>query len=354
MAEIINRRHFLLGVSTAASGQIMAGPQRDLSGWKIPCQSGNADSIPPFAVPPPLKKGDTIAVTCPAGYITAEEIQPAIRIMESWGFRVRLGNTVGKKDFSFGGTDEERAMDFQRLMDDPSVQAVMCARGGYGATRMMDRIRFNGLKDRPKWIIGFSDVTALHAHLARFAPIMSIHSKMCNSFPDNWESADPVVQETILSIRQALTGNRMRYKAIPEEMNRTGVGEGILVGGNLSILCHLMGTPSEIQTEGRILFLEETGEYLYSLDRLFVQLKRTGKLDKLAGLIIGGFKIKPDDPGEEFGRTLFDIVREKTTGSSYPICFNFPVGHQKNNFALKCGATHLLTVRKDQVELVEK
>jgi muramoyltetrapeptide carboxypeptidase len=350
----MNRRNFLLGISTAASGQIIAGSEKDNSVLNIPGQREYPMHPSPFLVPPPLKKGDTIAVTCPAGFITVEEVQPAIRIMESWGFKVRLGNTVGKKDFSFGGTDEERAMDFQRLMDDPSVRAIMCARGGYGVTRMIDRLRFNGLKERPKWIIGFSDVTALHAQLARFAPMISIHSKMCNSFPDNWESADPVVQETIMSIRQALTGTRMKYQAKPEEFNRAGVGEGILVGGNLSILCHLMGTSSEMQTDGRILFLEETGEYLYSLDRMFVQLKRTGKLNKLAGLIIGGFRIKPDDPGEEFGRTLYEIVREKTSGSSYPICFNFPVGHQKNNFALKCGAVHSLTVRADQVELVEK
>jgi len=302
-----------------------------------------------------LKKGDTIAITCPAGYISFDDIQPAVKQMESWGFKVRVGNTVSKRDFTFGGTDEERARDLQILLDDPNVKAIMCARGGYGVARIIDKISFTRLKERPKWIIGFSDITALHLHINRNFPIVSLHSKMCNSFPDNWETAEPVVQETILSIRDALTGTQMKYKVTPDEHNRPGIGQGVLVGGNLSIIQNLMGTNSEISTIGKILFLEEVGEYLYSLDRMFMNLKRAGKLDKLAGLVIGGFnKIKVDDPGEEFGRNLYDIVMEKVAAYKYPVCFNFPVGHQKNNFALKCGAMHVLTVRKDTVELMEK
>jgi muramoyltetrapeptide carboxypeptidase len=176
---------------------------------------------------------------------------------------------------------------------------------------------------------------------------------MCNSFPQNWDTAEPVVQETILSIQQALTGTKMEYRTAPDEKNRSGKAEGALIGGNLSIINHLMGTVSEISTAGKILFLEETGEYLYSLDRMFVNLKRAGKLEKLAGLVIGGFKIKPDDPGEEFGRTLYDIVLEKVKPYQYPVCFNFPVGHQKNNFALKSGAKHKLDVQDAEVILRE-
>jgi muramoyltetrapeptide carboxypeptidase len=302
-----------------------------------------------------LKKDDTIAITCPAGYISFDDIQPAVKQIESWGFKVRVGNTVGKRDFTFGGTDEERARDLQILLDDPNVKAIMCARGGYGVARIIDKISFTRIKERPKWIIGFSDITALHLHINRNFPMVSIHSKMCNSFPDNWETADPVVQETILSIRDVLTGTKMKYKVTPDEHNRPGIGQGVLIGGNLSIIQNLMGTNSEINTAGKILFLEEVGEYLYSLDRMFMNLKRAGKLDKLAGLVIGGFnKIKVDDPGEEFGRDLYNIVMEKVGAFKYPVCFNFPVGHQKNNFALKCGAMHLLTVRKDIMELVEK
>ncbi|MCU0381774.1 MAG: LD-carboxypeptidase [Chitinophagaceae bacterium] len=340
----MKRRSFLAGASAIAGG--LAIPSAAVS-------AGSA-AYPESVVPQPLKQGDTIAITCPAGFINFEDIQPAVRIMERWGFKIRLGNTVGKRDFSFGGTDAERARDMQILMDDPSVKAIMCARGGYGVSRILDQLSFTRMKEKPKWIIGFSDITALHVHIARMAPTVSIHSKMCNSFPDDWETAEPIVQETILSIKQAITGTKMKYQASPDDHNRTGVGDGILIGGNLSIINHLMGTASEINTNGRILFLEETGEYLYSLDRMFVNLRRSGKLAKLAGLIIGGFKIKPDDPGEEFGRTLYDIVREKTEGYTYPVCFNFPVGHQKNNVALKCGARHLLTVRTDAVELVEK
>lgn len=341
----MHRRHFLTGAAAAAGSAIAA-----------PLATHAADGLleaPTYASPPALKAGDTIAITCPAGFITVQEVQPAVRIMEGWGFKVRLGQTVGKKDFSFGGTDEERARDLQILMDDSSVKAIMCARGGYGVSRILDRLNFTRLRERPKWIIGFSDITALHIHLARFAPMASIHSKMCNSFPENWDSADPLVQESIQSIRRALTGTKMTYSTTPDELNRTGVGTGTLVGGNLSIIHTLMGTPSEIHTPGRILFLEETGEYLYSLDRMLVNLRRAGKLSNLAGLIVGGFRIKPDDPGEEFGRTLYDIVLEKTEPYKYPVCFNFPIGHQKFNLALKCGSRHTLTVRRDSVELAE-
>jgi len=308
---------------------------------------------PAVVVPPFLKSGDKIAITCPAGWISPEEIQPAVKQMESWGLVVRIGMTVGKRDFSFGGTDEERARDMQILLDDYSVKAIMCARGGYGVNRIIDKLNFARFKEKPKWIIGFSDITALLGHLEKNYHVASIHSKMCNSFPDDFTIAEPVVQDTILSIKRVLTGTSMKYSAIPQEQNRTGIGAGILVGGNLSIIVSMIGTKSEINTDGKILFLEETSEYMYSLDRMLMTMKRAGKLEKLKGLIIGGFRIKPDDPGEEFGRTLYDIVYEKVSGYTYPVCFGFPVGHQKDNYALKHGMKHMLTVRKDGVELVE-
>jgi muramoyltetrapeptide carboxypeptidase len=162
------------------------------------------------------------------------------------------------------------------------------------------------------------------------------------------------VQETILSIRKALAGEKMNYSAPPEDHNRFGTATGNLVGGNLSMIQNVMGTHSEIVTAGRILFLEEVGEYLYSLDRMFVNLQRAGKLDKLAGLIIGGFnRIKPDDPGEEFGRTIYDIIHEKVKAYTFPVCFGFPVGHQKNNYALKCGVRHKLVVDANGTSLAE-
>jgi muramoyltetrapeptide carboxypeptidase len=181
----------------------------------------------------------------------------------------------------------------------------------------------------------------------------SIHSKMCNSFPDDWSKAEPVQTASILSIRQALAGEKMLYTLPPHEKNRVGSAEGLLVGGNLKTIETLAGTPSDINTAGKILFVEDTGEYLYSIDRMFWHLERTGKLSSLKGLIIGGFKVKPDDPGEEFGRTVYDIVQERVRPYNYPVCFDFPVGHQKNNFALKVGVPHRLEVMNDKVTLTD-
>ena len=305
-------------------------------------------------IPPYLKPGDTIGITCPAGFITLEDIQPAVLKMEEWGFKIKIGDTVGKQDFTFGGTDEERSKDLQSMLDDKTIKAIMCARGGYGAVRIIDKIDFKKFALHPKWIIGFSDITVIHSHLNKNFGIASIHSKMCNSFPSDWSKAEPVQIETIESIRKCLMGERMKYAAIPAEQNRLGNCAGILIGGNIKTIESLAGSKSDINTAGKILFVEDTGEYLYSIDRMFWNLKRNGKLDKLAGLIIGGFKIKPaDKPEEEFGKTIFDIVQEKIKEYKYPVCFDFPVGHQKNNFALKCGVKHSLEIKKDSVSLTE-
>lgn len=304
-------------------------------------------------IPPYLKRGDIIGITSPAGYITLTELQPAIQQMESWGLKIRIGNTIDKRDFTFGGTDAERAADFQRLLDDSSVKAIMCARGGYGGVRIIDQLNFSKFLSKPKWIIGFSDVTVLHCHINSNCKAATIHSKMCNSFPEDWTKAEAVQIASIASIKDALTGVKMKYNIAANEQNRKGIVEATLVGGNLKTIETLAGTKSEINTAGKILFVEDTGEYLYSIDRMFWNLKRTNKLSQLKGLIIGGFKIKPDDPGEEFGRTLYDIVWEKVKEYNYPVCFDFPVGHQKNNMALKCGVLHRLSVTAGGTELVE-
>ncbi|MBC7829447.1 MAG: LD-carboxypeptidase [Chitinophagaceae bacterium] len=304
-------------------------------------------------IPKYLKQGDIIGITSPAGYITMEEIRPAIQQMESWGFSIKVGDSIGKRNFTFGGTDEERARDFQDMLDNPSIGAIMCARGGYGFVRIIDRLNFKKLAVYPKWIIGFSDLTVLHNHLNRNYGIASIHSKMCNSFPDDWSKAETVQIETIHSIKKALTGEKMRYVAPYNTKNRQGNAEATLIGGNLKTIESLSGSKSDLKTAGKILFVEDTGEYLYSIDRMFWNLKRTGKLSALKGLIIGGFKIKPDDPGEEFALSLQDIVLEKIKEHDYPVCFDFPVGHQKNNFALKCGIKHQLIIDNVQTILKE-
>jgi len=319
----------------------------------LPALAISAETPSPV-IPPYLKKGDTIGITSPAGYITLEEVQPAVARLEAWGYRVRLGKTIGRRDATFGGTDEERKDDLQELLNDRKVKAIMCARGGYGAVRIVDSLQWNMFREHPKWIIGFSDITVLHSHIQRRFGIASIHAKMCNSFPELWDKADSVQKETIESIRQALAGEPMRYSIASHPQNRNGKAEGILTGGNLRTLETLAGSASDIQTRNKILFVEDTGEYLYSIDRMFWNLARTGKLSGLAGLIIGGFKTKQDDPGEEFGKNLQEIVLEKVKKYDYPVCFNFPVGHQRDNFALKCGAQHKLTVQSGVCTLTDK
>lgn len=341
----MNRKHFLS--SMLATGTLLPSLP-GMASDRFPESISKKPVIPPY-----LKPGDTIGITCPAGYIMLKDIEPAIQQMKSWGFNIKVGDTVGKRDFTFGGTDADRAADFQQMMDDTGVQAIMCARGGYGFVRIVDRLDFSKLVSKPKWIIGFSDITVLHGHLNRNYGIASIHSKMCNSFPDDWSKAEPIQIETILSIKQALTGETIKYTTPPSAFNRAGTASGVLVGGNLKTIETLAGSKSDIQTAGKLLFVEDTGEYLYSIDRMFWNLLRTGKLQELKGLIVGGFKVKPDDPGDEFGRALQDIVMEKVKNYDYPVCFDFPVGHQKNNYALKCGVVHRLVVSSEGVALTE-
>lgn len=304
-------------------------------------------------IPPYLQPGDTIGITSPAGYILLTDIQPAITQLQAWGFTVKVGSTIGKRDFTFGGTDTERAADFQQLLDDDTVKAILCARGGYGMVRMIDRLNFKKFIQQPKWLIGFSDVTVLHSHLNRQCNVASIHAKMCNSFPKDPTQAEPIQTATILSIQQALTGTQMQYMAPANPANRLGSTTGILTGGNLKTLETLAGTPSDFDASGCMLFVEDTGEYLYSIDRMFWNLKRSGKLAKLKALVVGGFKTKQEDPGDEFGRSLQDIVLEVVKAYRYPVCFDFPVGHQKNNMALKCGVLHQLEVSETGSSLTE-
>jgi muramoyltetrapeptide carboxypeptidase len=306
-----------------------------------------------YKVPAYLKPGDTIGITSPAGTITLEELAPALGVLRSWGYQLKIGAAIGKKDFTRGGTDEERKADLQDMLDDPKVKAILCARGGYGIVRIIDSLTWTKFMQKPKWVIGFSDVTILHSHIHRHCRVASIHSKMTNSFPEVWDKALPIQIETILSIKDALFGRKMQYAAGANAQNRDGIAEGLLVGGNLKLLESMAGTPSDINTAGKILFVEDTGEYLYSIDRMFWNLKRTGKLAYLKGLIVGGFSIKPDDEGEEFGRTLQEIVLEKVQEYKYPVCFDFPVGHQRANFALKCGIKHRLTVNQEGATLSE-
>jgi muramoyltetrapeptide carboxypeptidase len=340
---MMNRKNFLSSLFPLAAG--FSGMQSGIPAF---------DPELTYLAPPYLKPGDTIGITSPAGFILIEDIQSSINKLQEWGFNVAIGNSIGKKDFTFGGTDAERLADLQQMMDDKNIKAILCARGGYGSIRFIDLLNLTTFNKHPKWIIGFSDVTVLHSHINSNTHIASIHSKMCNSFPVNWNMAEPIQKETIESIRQCLAGEKMLYKTIPNSNNKLGNASGQLVGGNLKTLESLAGSCSDINTKNKILFVEDTGEYLYSIDRMFWNLKRSGKLSQLKGLIIGGFKIKKDDAGEEFGKTLEEIVLEKVKEYSYPVCFDFPVGHQVNNYALKCGVVHHLMVDVTAATLSEK
>lgn len=313
---------------------------------------GSRDSL---LVPPFLQRGDTIGICSPAGYVSLYEIQPAIQQFEAWGLRVLVGDSIGKRDGTFGGSDQERASDLQALIRRTDITAIMCARGGYGVVRIIDEIDFSPLLHHPKWIIGFSDITVLHSHFSNQVPIASIHAKMCTSFPEQPALADAEQVATIESIRQVLFGEPIAYPVTPHPSNRLGSANGLLVGGNLKTIETLSGTKSALHTAKRILFLEDTGEYLYSIDRMFWHLKRAGLLDNLAGLIIGGFKLKQAETlSEEFGKNVVEIVLEKVQNTTYPICFQFPVGHQRNNYALACGVNHELQVFADRVTLQKK
>ena len=295
-------------------------------------------------IPPYLKQGDTIGICCGSGHIDSKEIQPSLQVIEGWGFKTRFGQTIGKQDGMFGGTDAERAQDIQDMMDNPNIKAILFARGGYGMVRIIDKLDFTGLVSSPKWLIGFSDVTVILSHVHTRCHIATLHSKMCNSFPDDFAKAEPVIQDCILSIRKGLMGELMTYTAESSPVNRNGIAEGLLIGGNLRTLENLSGTVSDISTEGKILFIEDVEEYYYNLDRMLWNFRRTGKLDKLKGLVVGGFVRMMDDEKEPFGKTHYDIISSHVQGYDYPVCFDFPVGHQKNNYALRCGVKHRLSV----------
>jgi muramoyltetrapeptide carboxypeptidase len=295
-----------------------------------------------------LHKGDTIAIVCPAGYMPLEKAQTCINTLQDWGYRVRIGKTLGSDSLDyFSGTDEERLEDFQRMLDLEDVKAILCGRGGYGLGRIIEKINFSKFKKRPKWIIGFSDTTVLHSHILSNYKIATLHAPMAAAF--NEGGADG---EFVQSLRHALVGKKAKIQCDAHPLNKKGQAVGELVGGNLSLLAHLVGTSSDIKTKGKILFLEDTGEYLYNIDRMLYQLKRSGKLDRLAGLIVGAFS-ENKDTTRPFGKPVYEIVREVVKEYNYPVCFGFPTGHEKENYSLKVGAGYKLKVGKNKVSLEE-
>jgi len=299
-----------------------------------------------ITTPPFLKPGDTIGITCPSGYLPSERTIFAIKALERWGYKVVAGSTVGSGHYYFSDTDDRRLFDLQTMLDNPEIKAILMGRGGYGLSRIIDRIDFGGFLRHPKWICGFSDITVLHSHIqARFG-IATLHSPMCAAFKeDNAQAAE------LYSLQQAWTGMPTAYPLQPGAYNRPGRARGILTGGNLAILAHLSGSVSQVRTRGKILFIEDIGEYLYNIDRMLVNLKRAGMLDELAGLVCGGFTdIK--DTERPFGQELQELIRDKVAEYSYPVCFDFPAGHQEVNYTLRLGMEHDLLVSDKTVSLL--
>ncbi|MXV13991.1 S66 peptidase family protein [Hufsiella ginkgonis] len=295
-------------------------------------------------LPPYLKPGDKVAITCPAKKLPGD-IKDAVQLLESWGLEVVLGETVTASWHQFAGTDEQRRADLQRFMDDASVSAIIAARGGYGTIRIVDHLDFIKFVRRPKWIVGFSDITVLHSHLqARFG-IASVHGQMPLTVPDS-------TKPSLESLRKALFGENVGYEYTSSHPNRGGSASAELTGGNLTLLMVLNGSVSEVDFTGKILFLEDVGEQLYSVDRMLYHLDRAGKLSGLAGLIVGGFTSLKDDVNVPFGQTAEEIIAAIVEKYDYPVCFNFPAGHIDDNRALVLGKTAHLTVTGQEVKLI--
>ena len=299
-------------------------------------------------LPPYLQPGDTIAITCPSGFMPREKAQTCIDTLQTWGYEVVVGDTLGGASTNyFSGTDRERIADLQRFLADPQVDAILFGRGGYGLSRIIDNIDFSPFAATPKWLIGFSDITILHAHVLTNYHIASLHAPMAGAFNDGGASSPGIG-----SLRHALTGAAAAYNCRPALFNRKGQATGPLVGGNLTLLAHLVGSRSEIDTTGTLLVLEDVGEYRYNVDRMLRQLRRNGKLAHLAGLLIGGFTDMKDTT-RPFGATVEEIIRDAVDDYNYPVCFGFPVSHGQDNVALKIGVTHTLGVNDDGAHLIE-
>lgn len=286
-----------------------------------------------------LQKNDTVAIVSTARKIFLKEIQPAIKLLESWNLNVKIGRTIGLENDQFAGSDEERIKDFQEMLDDDKVKAIWCARGGYGTVRIIDDIDFTQFKKNPKWIIGYSDVTVLHNHINNLG-IETLHTTMPINVTKN-------STEAINRLKDAFFGNNLKYSIASDKLNKTGKAKGRLMGGNLSILYSLLGSETALNTDGKILFIEDLDEYLYHVDRMMLNLKRNSYFDNLIGLIVGSMS-NMNDNDIPFGKTAEEIILDVCKGYNFPICFGFPAGHIDDNRSLIMGRTVQLEVDSRQ------
>lgn len=296
-----------------------------------------------MSTPPYLKKGDKVAVICPASYIK-EDLTLAYDILKNWGLEPIVYESVTSQHHQFAGEDELRASDFQKALDDTDIKAIIAGRGGYGCVRIIDKINFAKFKKNPKWIVGFSDLTVILSHIYRKFKLPTIHGQMVKSFLD----ATP---DSLNSLQSVLFGKKsdLKYKS-EEPFNRDGQAEGVLIGGNLAILHSIIASPSDINYEYKILFIEDVGESHYNIDRMMWTLKRAKKFNKLKGLIVGGFtSLKDSDPA--FGQTFQEIIFDKVKEYDFPIAFDCPSGHIDNNHALIIGRTIKLKVKNTEISI---
>jgi len=291
--------------------------------------------------PAHLKKGDKIAVTCPASRLP-KNIDKALSVFKEWGLEVVTGGTANNMHHQFSGTDAQRSADLQRFLDDPSIKAIIAGRGGYGTIRIIDQLDFSTFAQNPKWIVGFSDITVLLSHIYAVYGIRSIHGPMPNTF-------DEATPQSLESLRRALFGEPIDYGYHPQtrpdnpafaEKLRIEPGavlsDAIVIGGNLTLLVMVEGSPSAMDYTDKILFIEDVAERPASIDRMMRMLDRTGKLAKLKGLIVGAFNELPEEK-IPFGQTPEEIIREVVKKYGYPVWFNFPAGHIDDNRALVVG-----------------
>jgi muramoyltetrapeptide carboxypeptidase len=296
-------------------------------------------------IPRSLRKSDEIRIVAPASAVEKDYIDKAIQSLIDLGYIVSLGKNTLNRYHQFAGTDNERVSDFQEAIDDPSVGAIFCARGGYGSIRIIDHLDFSSFTDKPKWIAGFSDITVFHTYLNRVFDLATIHSQM----PVNIDS--PNYSDNLKKLKNILDGHKPEIIIGTHELNRTGNAKGKLVGGNLSILYSLQSTKYEIDTFGNILFIEDVGEQLYHIDRMMQNLLHSGKLEGLNGLIIGGLT-DMKDKRRPFGRTAEEIILDTVKRFEFPVSFGFPGGHMDNNKPFIMGAEIIFTVDKVHSKII--
>ena len=290
-----------------------------------------------YTTPQPLKAGDRVALTATARKITLSELQAAIELLDTWGLVPVIGNTIDQSYRQFSDTDARRAADLQHYLDRDDIRAIWCARGGYGTARFIDRLDWATFAQQPKWLVGYSDITALHCHIWRQLGISSLHATM----PVNIATNTP---DALQSLYNALFGRPLTYPPIaPNALNRAGRAKGRLVGGNLSVLYSLAATPSDLLPDSCILFLEDLDEYLYHIDRMMLALYRSGKLARLAGIVVGGMTDMRDN-AIPFGKNAQEIIAEYVADYDYPVLFDFPTGHIANNQTLVIGGNYALDI----------